>query len=108
MENEVRLIDANALLEKAWDVPFETNDAHFVKVIDAGDVEEAPTIDPESLRPKGRWEECDWVEFDGHDECVHYPHKGRVCTNCRNAFKADFVCNPRVEYCPSCGAKMEG
>ena len=60
----------------------------------------------ETLRPKGRWEECDWVEYDGHDECVHYPHEGMVCTNCRNAFKKAFVNNPRVNFCPHCGADM--
>lgn len=56
----------------------------------------------------GRWEECDWVEYDGHGECIHYPHEGYVCTNCRNAFKKEFVNNPRVIYCPHCGAKMDG
>lgn len=55
----------------------------------------------------GRWEECDWVEYDGHGECVHYPHEGCVCTNCRNAFKKEFVRNPRVNVCPHCGAKMD-
>ena len=70
--------------------------------------EPANAIDPDTLRPKGRWEECDWVEYDGYDECVHYPHEGMVCTNCRNAFKKAFVNNPRVNCCQHCGAKMEG
>ena len=56
----------------------------------------------------GKWEDCDWVEYDGHGECIHYPHKGLVCTNCRNAFKKEFVNNPRVNYCPNCGARMDG
>lgn len=72
------------------------------------DIEEAETIDPASLRPNGEWEDCDWVEYDGHGECIRYPHKGCVCTNCRNAFKKEFVSNPRVNYCPNCGAKMGG
>lgn len=54
-----------------------------------------------------RWEECDWVEYDGHFECVHYEKNGRVCTNCRNAFKKDFVEDPRVLFCPRCGAMMD-
>ena len=55
----------------------------------------------------GRWVECDWVEYDSHGECVHYSHGGCVCTNCRNAFKKEFVHNPRVNYCPHCGALMD-
>lgn len=65
-----------------------------------------PAADVEVVK-HGRWEECDWVEYDGHGECVHYPHEGCVCTNCRNAFKKEFVRNPRVNVCPSCGAKMD-
>ena len=65
------------------------------------------TIEAEPVR-HGRWEECDWVEFDGHSECIRYPKKGRVCTNCRNAFKKEFIDAPRVRYCPHCGAKMDG
>ena len=56
----------------------------------------------------GRWKECDWVEYDGHSECVRYPKKGRVCTNCRNAFNKEFIDDPRVHYCPHCGVKMDG
>ena len=59
------------------------------------------------VQEQGRWEECDWVDYDGHSECVHYPQKGCVCTNCRNAFKKEFINNPRVNHCPHCGAKME-
>ena len=66
-----------------------------------------PTLKAEPVRHE-RWEECDWVEYDGYGECVHYPREGRVCTNCRNAFKKEFVINPRVNRCPNCGAKMEG
>lgn len=101
-----RYIDADALDErkfpshsvvncyaKGW------NDA--IKAVQ----ENAPTID---ARPvvRGEWEECDWVEYDGHSECVHYPREGCVCTNCRNAFKKEFVLNPRVNHCPHCGAEM--
>lgn len=56
----------------------------------------------------GKWEECDWVEYDYRDECEHYPHEGCVCTNCRNAFKKEFVLSPRVDLCPHCGARMDG
>lgn len=105
------LISRSALIDKAYwhgerpDVgnPF----AEGVEAVDVSDIEEAPTIEAEPVR-HGRWEECDWVEYDGHSECVHYPKKARVCTKCRNAFKKEFIDNPRVHYCPHCGAKMDG
>ena len=65
------------------------------------------TIEAEPVQ-HGWWEECVWVEFDGHSECVRYPKRGRVCTNCRNAFKKELIDSPRVYYCPHCGAKMDG
>lgn len=52
----------------------------------------------------GKWEECDWVFYDGHDECVHIPKGAFVCTNCRHAFKKGKL--EIKNYCPHCGAKM--
>ena len=52
----------------------------------------------------GKWEECDWVFCDGHDECVHIPKGAFVCTNCRHAFKKEKL--EIRNYCPHCGAKM--
>ena len=112
MDNNVRLIDANAL-DALEDLKYNYNpvcdgDAWY-RATDVWEcLDNQPTIEPETLRPTGRWEECDWVDYDGHGECIHYPWAAFVCTNCRNAFKKEFVHNPRVEYCPHCGAKMEG
>lgn len=54
-----------------------------------------PTIDPESLRPNGRWE-----IYTDEDEVfgdIYYPK----CTLCgKLAFST-------TSYCPNCGAKME-
>ena len=46
----MRLIDADALLEKVWDADTR---AGYVQVVDRGDIEEAPTIEPE--RKTGEW-----------------------------------------------------
>lgn len=48
----MRLIDADALKEKAWDADTRCG---YVQVVDVGDIDEAPTIDPASLRAKGEW-----------------------------------------------------
>lgn len=61
-------------------------------------IEAAPTIDPESLRPKGRW-----VYDAGNMEMA--------CSEClcaahvRCGDKYDYILS---DYCPNCGAKMEG
>lgn len=59
-------------------------------------VEELPTIDPESLRPKGRW-----IKDRDGDE---------YCENCSRYMPArEITGDPSAHnYCPNCGAKMEG
>ena len=39
------LISRKALLEKAWDVPYETESAHFVQVVDVADIQAAPAVE---------------------------------------------------------------
>lgn len=57
-------------------------------------MEDAPTIDPEDLRPKGRWIEKEHKDERGDYILLH-------CSLCDepNARKKN--------YCPNCGAKME-
>ena len=54
----------------------------------------APTIDPEGLRPKGKWIEREHEDVRGNYNLFH-------CSRCDepNARKKN--------YCPNCGAKME-
>lgn len=54
----------------------------------------APTIDPESLRPKG------YKEPIGYDEVYTMFFKCRVC-GCEDLTAAS-------NYCPNCGADMRG
>lgn len=63
------------------------------------DIEEAPTIDPESLRPTAHWENED--DFNG-DPVVWF------CSACKERF---FLYDGTPEendykYCPHCGARM--
>ena len=99
MANEKRLIDANALLEKAhWII---RSDGTRVFVIHAEDVDDAPTVDAVEV-VHGRWidkkidnfrmwevrcSECDWVGISNYD-----------------AYNEPYDFN----YCPNCGAKMDG
>lgn len=55
-------------------------------------IERQPTIDPESLRPVGRW------------ECKAEPFY--ICSNCKKEVEM-FACDDMMDYCPHCGAKME-
>ena len=56
------------------------------------------------VREKGEWEECDWVKYDGHGECIHYPKAALCCSRCRNAFKKELLW--KRDFCPNCGADM--
>jgi hypothetical protein len=94
----MRLIDADALAEKAYwhgehpDVgnPF----AEGVEAVDVSDVDEAPTIDAEPVR-HGRWVL--------KNTCG--PHTGKLhCSVCDKIPKSLCV----EHYCPNCGAKMDG
>ena len=61
------------------------------------ELEEAPTINPEDLRPKGQW-----IERVGLGEWV--------CSECQHEIYLPFGETPEevgTNYCPSCGAKME-
>lgn len=89
---EVRLIDAIAMATEfedlansglIWEEMCAFNEA-------AKMVQKAPTIDPESLRPKGRKERSAISET------------GLMCTNCYSDVDMDAV------FCKYCGAKMEG
>ena len=87
-----RLIDANALVEKAyWHGEHPTVDRLFaegVDAVDVSDIDNAPTIEAEPVR-HGRWERTS----DG----------AAYCTACKRKM------NPSqygYAFCGLCGAKM--
>ena len=95
MANEVRMIDGDALRRKVadilrrYDTP-ETFGEELAVYSVFDEVISSPAVDPESLRPKGRWRKC------GNEK------KCSVCKFIYYSNKDDF------NYCPNCGAKMEG
>ena len=92
MVNEKRLIDANALKkhmcfkcnDEYSDEPCEPSDCVFFNAIN-----DAPTVDAVEV-VHGRWEEP-------------YPLY-LVCSECGTAY----VKYEKYNYCPNCGAKMDG
>ena len=83
----MRIIDADAL-----PVSF---DGHIVSIWKK-DLDNAPTIDPEDLRPKGEW--ITPTKIDGRS--FNIPH----CSVCEGV---PCGVDENTRYCPNCGAKME-
>lgn len=84
----MRLIDADALLEKVWDADTRVG---YVQVVDRGDIENAPTIEE---RKRGRW--------------IPKP----IWQGAESNFYACSICDYRSwskdNYCSVCGADMRG
>lgn len=102
---EMRLIDANALLDQNnWSIKqYSEEEADAWRdgiALMKKNIENAPTIDPETLRPLAKWEnECDAVG----DPIVW------TCTNCKDSAVL-YEGTPKengMKFCPYCGAKME-
>ena len=88
----VRLIDANALIDKAIYIVVPRNSGcHAVPV---GLIENAPTIDPESLRPTAHWIKRGYVCGENEYECSAC-HETEWRTSAR-----------RMKYCMFCGKRM--
>jgi hypothetical protein len=106
-----RLIDANAL-HKRIEMnlracnPFTIVEGCYKDALNS--VDEAPTIDPESLRGHARWvkdENVKIITVDAYGNTFESP--AVYCENCNTALsEADF--KGRVwNYCPVCGFIME-
>ena len=90
-----RMIDANELLKKKFLTrEFDgTARGWTLEVVSAKDIEDAPTIDPESLRPHGRWE-----EINGYLRC----------SECKDVYiYEDWIEDGKWKFCPNCGAQMD-
>ena len=86
----MRLIDADALMQKlanmiAWRGKRD-GAAMYFQIGDA--IMDFPTIDPESLRERGRW--------------IMQQDNTGVCSNCHRQDHID----PLAKYCRYCGARM--
>lgn len=108
-----RPIDANALYEDVSRMGL-TNGSALGRHSGMADaiaqmIQDAPTIDPESLRGHARWvrdENVKIITVDAYGNAFESP--AVYCENCNTALsEADF--KGRVwNYCPVCGFIMEG
>ena len=107
MENEVRLIDANAVDYE--NIMCSQSQLHWLNAI----IEQQPTIDPESLRPKGRWIIKKRYTASKNPYLDDSYHASAICSECGFCVCADtgrfgYPKLNTTNYCPNCGAKMEG
>lgn len=87
MANEKRLIDANALIEEA-------NAEGAYGYVDAFQIANAPTVDAVEVK-HGYW--------------IPAMHIGDCCYRCSECqFLRDAYLLDIGNYCPNCGARMEG
>lgn len=100
----MRLIDADAAVDRYYaewdkkDICDGAQDRDWLKQC----IDEAPIIDPEDLRPHGRWLEIPnaYVSVASTDGSYH---------GCATSCSACGEVNPnayKTNYCPNCGAKM--
>ena len=93
----MRLIDADELLNTpirvTGKIPLKNGHVQTIEAISVREIENAPTIDPESLRPHGEW-------VYGEDIDIQ-------CSACgADALTAGDYRQVKSNYCPNCGAKM--
>ena len=104
----MRLIDADKLpVVTEWCVDEAGFGASF-HVVHEEDINNAPTIDPESLRPQG-----EWIDLYG-GEYANHRYACSVCgIDALYKFEVDALGHEKAvqalsESCPHCGAKMKG
>lgn len=103
----MRLIDADAIRMKAvphtrGEYGYSANIRKWAVLV--GDIDDAPTIAPESLRPQGEW----IGEADGYadGELVYDVWYCSECNHCIDDGTDDPDLLP--DFCPGCGAYMKG
>ena len=98
-----RYIDADALIKHIKDMPWKiTSAAEIMKFLFLTTVEEAPTADVVEVV------HAEWVgtEYDGYAD--GYPVYDKwECSKCHEEYNSDGE-PPMFNYCPNCGAKMDG
>ena len=92
----MRLIDADVIIDDLTVIQSAFETISIDGMIQG--IKDAPTIDPESLRPQGAWRPYHEADF-GWDEY------GVRCSNCNWKVEDDDI-KFSMPFCPKCGARM--
>lgn len=76
--------------------------AIYTSTAPALEVKAMPAADVVEVR-HGRWIDKTWTT---EDDWSYYNHHVVICSVCNKQF--DYVINEKSNYCPNCGAKMDG
>lgn len=98
----MRLIDADRINFYKATVARGMHSFDNVEIVEKFQIDRMPTIDPESLRPRGTWEGTADGYADG--ELVYDTW---TCSECGYTVETDDP-DDLTKFCPNCGAKMEG
>lgn len=114
----MRLIDADEVLKAEFAIE---EDGAIGCVVDSEVIRRSPTIDPESLRPQGKWEWREEWEMHHETRSCDLISCGWYCTQCGielgeyltketgvNIILDLDIRRPTLAVCPNCGAKMKG
>ena len=84
-------VSREAVLDKAWDAPYE---GRYIQVVSVGDIEELPPVTPSHKKGK-------WVK-------VTNGRGGHECNIC-HAYAPSYQNGDEYlsRFCPNCGAKMD-
>ena len=97
-----RLIDADCINFYKATVARGTHSFDNVEIVEKFQIDRMPTIDPESLRPRGTWEGT--ADGYANGELVYDTW---TCSECGYTVDTDDP-DDLTKFCPNCGAKMEG
>ena len=97
-----RLIDADRINFYKATVARGMHSFENVEIVEKFQIDRMPTIDPESLRPRGTWEGM--ADGYANGELVYDTW---TCSECGYTVDTDDP-DDLPKFCPNCGAKMEG
>lgn len=98
----MRLIDADRINFYKATVARGMHSFENVEIVEKFQIDRMPTIDPESLRPRGTWEGT--ADGYANGELIYDTW---TCSECGYTVDTDDP-DDLTEFCPNCGTKMEG